>query len=371
MEILALNFGTSTLKYALLRADDAQPAPASVIDRPATPASAIAAVRRAMPPGRVPDAVVHRVVHGGPHRSAPAVVDRSVERDIEAQLPLAPQHNLLALEGLRTARAMWPEAVHVAVFDTAFHAQLPEHASCYAVPAAWRKAGLRRYGFHGLSHRHVMDAVAQRFARDASALRIVSCHLGNGASACAIAHGRSVDTSMGLTPLEGLIMGTRSGDLDPGAHAFVARTLGLQQAEIERVLYEQSGVAALGGHGGDLRLIEAAAAAGDAQADLALAAYAYRIRKYIGAYAAAMGGCDTVAFTGGVGEHSAGVRRRVLAQLDFLGLLLDEDRNQEPQLDDAGVAELQALGSPARILLVQAREEWAMVREALRLLRPT
>lgn len=368
MEILALNFGTSTLKYALIAADDPMPRPAHVIERPATPADGIAAVQNALASRVAPGAVVHRVVHGGPHRSAPAVVDAALEREIEAQLPLAPQHNGLALAGLRSARAAWPRVPHVAVFDTAFHADLPAYAACYAVPAAWRAAGLRRYGFHGLSHRHVMNAVAGRLGRPASDLRIVSCHLGNGASACAIDGGCSVDTSMGLTPLEGLIMGTRSGDLDPGAPAFVARTLGLETGAIERALYEQSGMAALAGHGGDLRRIEAAADAGDAQADLALAAYAYRIRKYIGAYAAAMGGCDAVAFTGGVGEHSTGVRRRVLTQLGFLGLELDPARNEHPQLDAQGVSELQTAGSRAHILIVQAREEWAMVREAIGLL---
>ncbi|MEJ5992359.1 acetate/propionate family kinase [Ramlibacter sp. PS3R-8] len=367
---LALNFGSASLKYALF-AEDGTALAHSIVDRPADVRSALDDVCRGLPKevARL-TGIGHRVVHGG-RRHAPVLFDAAVESEIESLLDLAPQHNRLSLDAVRSARALWPQTPQVAVFDTAFHSGMPEHASCYAVPAAWRDAGLRRYGFHGLSHEHVMQAVAGRLGRPAADLKIMSCHLGNGASVCAIEHGRSVDTSMGLTPLEGLVMGTRCGDIDPGAPGFIHRELGLTLPEIERMLYQESGLAALGGHGGDMRLIEESAVAGDAGARLALAAYAYRIRKYIGAYAAAMGGCDAVAFTGGIGENSAGVRASVMRGMEFLGLVLDPARNGKPLSDAAGVAELQVEGSPAAILSVQAREEWMVFRGTQLLLAAT
>lgn len=366
--LLVLNFGTATLKFAVFPAESSAPLHAGTIDAPQSAEDGLR-VLHGLLPGVLPiHAVAHRVVHGGNSHAGAAFLDAALESEIEAILPLAPQHNRLALDGLRAARALWPGVPQLAVFDTAFHAGMPQRAACYAVPAAWREAGLRRYGFHGLSHQHVMEAVAARMGVPATALRIVSCHLGNGASVCAIANGRSVDTSMGLTPLEGLIMGTRCGDLDPGAIGYVARTLRLALPDIEEALYEKSGMAALAGQGGDLGRIEAAAAAGDADAESALDAYAYRIRKYIGAYAAAMEGCDAVAFTGGVGEHSASIRARVMRPLGFLGLHLDDFANAALSRDPAGIAEVQAPSAPGRIFVVQAGEEAMIAREARRLL---
>lgn len=366
MRVLSLNFGSSTLKYALFDAAFATLGQ-GVLERPPRAHDALAELARRISALAPAEVVAHRVVHGGPMHAAPVMFDAVVEREVEKHLALAPQHNQLALDGLRAARTLWSAARHVAVFDTAFHGAMPAQASCYAVPQAWRDAGVRRYGFHGLSHQYVMEACAARLRRPAADLRIVSCHVGNGASLCAIRHGRSVDTSMGLTPLEGLIMGRRSGDIDPGTAAFVAGALGLTLAQIEQALHAESGLAALAGHDGDVRRIEAAAAEGDATAELALQAYAYRIRKYIGAYAAAMGGCDVVAFTGGVGEHSAAARSRALHELGFLGLKLDAHANARPVYDASGVAAIHDAASAQAVLVVRAREEWMIAREAHRL----
>lgn len=368
MQILCLNFGTASLKFALFGADG-DVVLEDHMEQPASVKRALHEVRgRLITVGAEVNAVGHRVVHGGGRYTQPAFHDADLERAIEALAPLAPQHNPMALEALREAARLWPGLPQVAVFDTAFHASIPEHASCYAVPNAWRQAGVRRYGFHGLSHQHVMEAVSLRMGRRASLLRIISLHLGNGASACAIDKGRSVDTSMGFTPLEGLVMGTRCGDLDPGVVSYVARTLHLSVCDMERALYEDSGMKALSGAGSDLRAIESAAAAGEASAVLAIEAYAYRVRKYVGAYAAAMGGCDAIAFTGGVGENSERIRVMALKGLEFLGMSLDAANNAAPQFDRNGVAPLS--GSDARIpcFVVRAREEWMIARETRRLL---
>jgi acetate kinase len=227
---------------------------------------------------------------------------------------------------------------------------------------------LRRYGFHGTSHKYVMERVAQELQTPATDLRIISCHLGNGASVCAIDRGASVDTSMGMTALEGLVMGSRSGDVDPGIFGYLQRTLRLSIAEIEDALYRQGGLAALSGLGNDLRRIEAQAAQGDARAQLALSVFAYRARKYIGAYAAAMGGFDVLAFTGGIGEHSASMRRRICDRLDFLGLYLDEDRNASPNLDRFAAPQIQQAHSRVRVIVTETREQWMIAKEAQRLL---
>ena len=368
MQILCLNFGTASLKFALFGADG-DVVLEGHLEQPASVKQALDEVRgRLTTVGAKVDAVGHRVVHGGGRYTQPAFHDADLERAIEALAPLAPQHNPMALEALREAARLWPRLQQVAVFDTAFHASIPEHASCYAVPEAWRQAGVRRYGFHGLSHQHVMEAVSLRMGVPASSLRIISLHLGNGASACAIDRGHSADTSMGFTPMEGLIMGTRCGDLDPGVVGYVGRTLHLSVADVEKALYEDSGMKALSRAGSDLRAIESAAVAGSASALLALQAYAYRVRKYVGAYAAAMGGCDAIAFTGGVGENSSRVRATVLEGLEFLGISLDVAHNVPPQFDENGVAPVSRLGARTPCLIVRAREEWMIARETRRLL---
>ena len=371
MHILSLNAGSATLKFGVFDPESATPLMEATIEHSAVDAAAFDEIERRLRDAGMPaiDAVGHRVAHGGPRLNEAVLVDADTEREIERAAPLAPQHNPVALAGIRLARERWPGLPQVAVFDTAFHAGMPEQASLYAVPQAWRDAGVRRYGFHGLSHRHVLEAVGGALERAPEDLRIVSCHLGNGASVCAIDRGRSIDTSMGMTALEGLVMGTRSGDLDPGVPGFVARTLGLDPAQIEAALYHDSGLKALSGIGQDLREIEVQARQGHVGARSALQVYAYRVRKYIGAYAAAMGGCDAVAFTGGAGENSAALRRRILEGLEFLGVRLDEDRNESFGASGAAVAELQAPRSQVAVLAVRAREQWVIARETAEVLR--
>ncbi|MDM7458575.1 MAG: acetate/propionate family kinase, partial [Paracoccus sp. (in: a-proteobacteria)] len=267
--------------------------------------AAIAAVPQVLADAQVPapDAIGHRFVHGGPDFTGPALIDPTVIAAIEAQTPLAPLHNPAMLQAMHLAREVWADLPQVAVFDTSFHLTNPARATTYAVPAEWRAAGLRRFGFHGTSHKYVAHRAAEALGRPLSELRIVSVHLGNGASACAVQYGASMDSSMGLTPLEGLVMGTRSGDVDPGVFGFLHRQLGLDIPAIEAALYSESGLKALAGSA-DMRDVEERAAEGNAEAQLAINLYAYRARKYIGAYAAAMGGLDAVVFTGGIGENS-------------------------------------------------------------------
>lgn len=368
MQVLGLNFGTASLKFALF-AGNGDVVAEGHLERPVSVQQGLGDVSERLAVARAKvDAVGHRVVHGGSRYSEPALHDVDLERELQALVPLAPQHNPMAIEALRESARLWPGVPQVAVFDTAFHASIPDHASRYAVPDAWRQAGVRRYGFHGLSHQHVMEAVARHVAQPPDQLRIVSVHLGNGASACAIDRGRSVDTSMGFTPLEGLVMGTRCGDLDPGVAAYVARTLHLALPDIEAALYEQSGMKALSGLGGDIRAIEAAAAAGSGSALLALQAYAYRVRKYIGAYAAALGGCDAIAFTGGVGENSPCVRALALEGMEFLGVALDAGANGAPVFDASGLAALHRSAAGVACYVVRAREEWMIARETRRFL---
>jgi acetate kinase len=372
MHVLALNFGSATLKYALFDMPRGLCAEGAVeLGSPQTALRQVQAqVERT--DGPAVEAVGHRVVHGGAAFTAPVVIDATVCKAIGDLTPLA-RHNGLALEGIEAARQWWPRVPQVAVFDTAFHARMPEHARIYAVPASWREAGLKRYGFHGLSHQHVAEATAEALAVPLHELRIVSCHLGNGASVCAIAQGHSIDTSMGLTPLEGLVMGSRCGDLDPGAFGFLSRSLGLGIEQIEQALYTEGGLKALSGLGGDMRLIEGEASRGNAQAALAMKVYAYRLRKYIGAYAAAMGGCHAVAFTGGVGENFAPIRASALEGLEFLGIELDAGLNAQGLAGGEQVRQIQARASRAKALIVRAQEQRMIARavhETLRDSRP-
>lgn len=308
------------------------------------------------------DAIGHRVVHGGAHFRAATVIDDSVEQQIADCGMLAPLHNPVALVAIQQSRALWPAVPQVAVFDTAFHQTMPAWAHTYAVPPAWRERGLRRYGFHGTSHHYVALKAAEALGRPLAELRLISCHLGNGASICAINHGQSIDTSMGMTPLEGLVMGSRSGDIDPGAFSFLAREFGLDAAAIEQQLNSNSGLVALAGTN-DVQAIEARAEAGDGAAQLALQVYAYRVRKYIGAYAAAMGGLDAVVFTGGIGENSAQLRRRCCERLEFLGLMLDDDRNRVQAPADFSVVPVHAGDSRVRVLVTRTNEQYMIARE--------
>jgi acetate kinase len=282
---------------------------------------------------------------------------------------LAPLHNPPALAALELARQRL-SVPHLAVFDTSFHSTLPPRAREYALPRELAgKHGVRRFGFHGINHEHVMHAVARFLGRAPQDLRIVSCHLGNGASVTAIEYGRSVETSMGMTPLEGLVMGTRAGDVDPGVLLHLLRSPGFDAARLDEVLNLESGLQGLAGSH-DMRDIEERAAAGDETCRRALAIYSHRVRKYIGAYAAIMGGVDAIAFTGGIGENSALVRNRVLQRLDFLGARLDDDRNADARPDAARpVTPISDESSRVALLVVRADEEAAMAGAAAALLR--
>ena len=314
------------------------------------------------------EAVAHRVVHGGSRFDDACPIDDDVVAAIAACADLAPLHNPPALAGIRAARECWPGLPQVAVFDTAFHHAMPERAFTYAVPKAWRATGARRYGFHGTSHKYLMQHAAAALHAAPEDLRLISCHLGNGASICAIERGVSIDTSMGMTTLEGLVMGTRSGDVDPGLFAHLHRTLGLGPAEVEDALYRHSGLAALCDGEDGMRGIEARAAANDPRAHLAIQVYVYRVRKYIGAYAAAMGGVDAIVFSGGIGENSAAIRMRICERFDFLGLAFDDDVNAAVHLACEEVVSLHQAHSRVKVLVTAAREQWMLAREAERVL---
>jgi acetate kinase len=311
------------------------------------------------------DAIGHRVVHGGERFREPARVDDEVVAAIRALAPLAPLHNPANLLGIELCRGRFPGVPQVAVFDTAFHQGMPPRAYRYALPEAlYTRHQVRRYGFHGTSHAWVARRSAEHLGRPAAELRLVTLHLGNGASAAAIAGGRSIDTSMGMTPLEGLVMGTRSGDLDPAVPFYLARATGESFEAIERLLNEESGLEGLcGAH--DMREVLSRAERGDPRAALALDVYCYRIRKYVGAYTAALGHVDAIVFTAGVGENAPEVRRRVCEGLEGLGVRLDAERNQAPV---AEVAELQQTGAALRLLVVRTREELEIAEQTRELL---
>jgi acetate kinase len=366
MYVLVLNAGSSSLKYQLVAPASGEVALAGTIEGLGpnkTHDAAIAEVLASLGE-RAVGAVGHRVVHGGERFVDATAIDDEVIAAIEAHVPLAPLHNPANLAGIRAARAALPSVTHVAVFDTAFHVRMPRRARTYAIDQELAtQKGLRRFGFHGTSHRFVAELAAAHLGRPLAELRIVSLHLGNGASACAIEAGHSVETSMGLTPLEGLVMGTRAGDLDPGIVLSLARELGVEEAE--RVLNQKSGLLGLSGLSNDLRAIEARAAEGDDRARLAVTVFAHRVRKYVGAYAAVLGGLDAVVLTGGIGENSATMRRRILQRLDFLGVSLDEDRNADARVSDAApVFDISASSARAKTLVIATNEELQIAREA-------
>jgi len=316
-------------------------------------------------------AIGHRVVHGGAEFTAPTVIDEAVIARIEAQVPLAPLHNPANLTGIEVARQLRPELTNVAVFDTAFHATLPPAAYHYAVPTRLlEEQGIRRYGFHGTSHAYVARRAAAALGRPATELKLVTLHLGNGASATAVDGGRSVETSMGLSPLEGLVMGTRSGDLDPAVIFHLIREAGLRPDQVERLLNRESGLLGLCGDN-DLRTIEERADAGDEAAQLALEVYVHRIRKYLGAYAAVLGRLDGIVFTAGVGENSDTLRERICAGLDVLGLRLDPARNAGQRATNAadGVIAVHAEDSEVEILVVATDEEREIAEQTLAAIR--
>ncbi|BBZ06065.1 acetate kinase [Mycolicibacterium doricum] len=307
-------------------------------------------------------AVGHRVVHGGPDLYRPTVIDDALVGKLEELATLAPLHNPPAVLGIRVARKALPDLPHVAVFDTAYFHDLPAAAATYAIDRdiaeQWH---IRRYGFHGTSHRYVSEQAALFLDAPLSSLSQLVLHLGNGASASAILGGRPVDTSMGLTPMEGLVMGTRSGDIDPGVFAYLWRTAGMAVDEIETMLNKRAGVRGLGGEI-DFRLLHQRIQSGDEQAQLAYDVYIHRLRKYIGAYLALLGSTDVVVFTAGVGENDAAVRRDALSGMGRLGIELDEHLNESPS---HAARRISAETSPTTVLVIPTNEELAIARACL------
>jgi acetate kinase len=387
MRVLALNCGSSSVKSALidtalgrrlqemhvenvgsdharLHAGDAVRELKSGTDLPTAVDELLAAYRQ-LGAASLPEAVVHRIVHGGEKFRETLRLNDAVLGEIEQLNHLAPLHNPPALAAIGRARAALPDIPHFAMFDTAFHSTLPDYAREYALPGDIRhRFGIRRFGFHGINHAHVAQSVAAYLKRDVSSLRIVSCHLGNGASVTAIDGGRSVDTSMGMTPLEGLVMGTRAGDVDPGVLLQLRREGHLDADELDDLLNKRSGLKGLAGTN-DMREIERRAGGGDQDCQLAIAMYVHRVRKYVGAYVAAMGGVDVIAFTAGVGEHSSLIRRRCSERLEFMGAALDIASNDALKLtSDAPIAAFNAADSRVHLLAVRADEELAMARAA-------
>ncbi|MCB9684429.1 MAG: acetate/propionate family kinase [Alphaproteobacteria bacterium] len=365
MHVLVLNAGSSSLKYQLVDPSSGTRLLQGLIEEiggERTYEAAIAEVLGHLE-GRAVAAVGHRVVHGGERFVDAVEIDDEVVAAIREVVPLAPLHNPANLAGIAAARAALPNVPHVAVFDTAFHVRMPRRARTYAIDLeVSERLGLRRFGFHGTSHRYVSAQAAAFLERPIAELRMVTLHLGNGASACAVEWGHSVETSMGLTPLEGLVMGTRSGDVGPGLVLRLCRELGVE--ETDTLLNRKSGLAGLSGLGNDLRVIQRAAAEGDDRARLAINVFAHRARKVIGAYAAVMGGLDAVVLTGGIGEHSVDMRRRILQRLDFLGVTLDEDRNADARVDhDRPVVDIAAEHARVRALVVATNEELQIARD--------
>jgi acetate kinase len=386
--VLVLNTGSSSIKYELLGDGGAHRLTTGLVERigerEGLVVHRLSDGREWRWQGRIPDhragleamrrafaeqgpgldgvalaAVGHRVVHGGEFDEA-VLVDDDVIRRIEEFIPLAPLHNPAGITGIRVARTLFPDVPHVAVFDTAFHRTLPPHARTYAVPREWtRDLAVRRYGFHGTSFAYVSRRTAELLGRPVTELNMIVLHLGNGASAAAIAGGVSVDTSMGMTPLEGLVMGTRSGDIDPSLPAYLHRVAGMSAEEVDEALNRRSGMLALAGDR-DMREVWRRADSGDEDARLAIDIYCHRVRKYVGAYYAVLGRVDAVVFTAGVGEHDARIRERALAGLERLGIAVDRERNRSgpPERaispDGAEVAVLVVPTDEGREIAVQA-----------------
>jgi acetate kinase len=308
-------------------------------------------------------AVGHRVVHGGERFVESTMVNEAIVEEIDKLSQLAPLHNPPNLKGIRACMRLMPGVPQVAVFDTAFHATIPEHAFMYALPYKYyTDYGVRRYGFHGTSHRFVSGQAQKMLAAaglDTTKTRIITCHLGNGCSMTAVVGGKAIDTSMGMTPAEGLVMGTRSGDLDPAILLYLARELGASPDDIDDLINKRSGLLGVSGVSSDMRDVQDAAEGDNHRAALAVAIFCYRIKKYIGAYAAAMGGLDAVVFTGGIGENSADVRARVCEGMEFLGMELDVEKNSSLK----GPADISKPSGKVRILLVPTNEELMIERD--------
>jgi acetate kinase len=377
MPVLVLNAGSSSLKYQLVVPETAQVQAKGVIERigePGSPTADHAAAIQTMQKDLAAEgvdldavglrAVGHRVVHGGPDFSDPTIIDDDVLNEIKDLTPLAPLHNPGAVSGIEAARTEF-DVPHVAIFDTAFFSRLPAAAATYAIPRDLAQTyRIRRYGFHGTSHRYVSRAAAELVGRDLGELKQIVLHLGNGCSASAVRDGVAVETSMGLTPLQGLVMGTRSGDVDPGLHTFLHNELGMAIGDIDTLLNKQSGLKGMAGVN-DFRELEQRRADGDEAAQLAFEVYVHRLKHYLGAYLALLGRLDVLSFTAGVGENNPALRAAVVDGLDGLGFLVD------PELNAVRSKEARVIspsGAPITIAVIPTNEELAIARETAALL---
>ncbi|HEY5461275.1 MAG TPA: acetate kinase [Deferrimonas sp.] len=380
MKVLVLNSGSSSIKYRLFQVESMAVLRAGVVDRIGEPGPS--AVRdhgegfgRVMSDlsdsGAIGDpaslfGIGHRVVHGGERFREPARVDHGTLDAIRAMIPFAPLQNPGDLKGIEIALATFPRVPQVAIFDTAFHQTMPPRAFHYALPRdLYEVHRVRRYGFHGTSHAHVARRAAELLGNPPGSLNLITLHLGNGASAAAILEGKSVDTSMGMTPLEGLIMGSRCGDMDPAVPFFLGTVTGKNPMELLALLNKESGLKGICGTN-DMREIHRLAAAGDLSAELAIDMYSYRIRKYIGAYTAVLGRVDALVFTGGIGENDAEVRRRACEGLSMLGIAVDEARNGSPSREPR---EIQREGMAVKILVIPTNEELEIALQTVACIR--
>lgn len=368
LNVLVLNAGSSSLKFQLIATDPDRIAldhderlAHGEVEHFST--EAFEQILKATKSAGDVDAIGHRVVHGGERFSESIVIDGEVLKDIEQCVELAPLHNPASVEGIRAALAFFgPDKPQVAVFDTAFHHTLPKHAFLYAIPyRLYERHRVRRYGFHGTSHRYVAHRYQTLRTLTPEQTNIISVHLGNGCSAAAIRAGRSIDTSMGMTPLEGLMMGTRSGDIDPALVGFIAETEHISAQEVEKLLNTQSGLLGVSGISSDMRTLSERR--DDPRAQLAIETFCYRVRKYIGAYLAAMGGADAVVFTGGIGENSPEIRARICEGLQFAGLAIDRSKNDAHDPPDRQIS---TDASTLAAYCIRTDEELLIARDTVR-----
>jgi acetate kinase len=398
MKVLTINCGSSSIKFEVFEGRDCRLTASGLLERIGTPEARLQQ-KRYHPDGTVEvsetveavadhaqgfsliaaanarDRIIHseaelvgighRVVHGGEHFTEPTLITDAVVAVIRRLIPLAPLHNPANLLGIEALRATFPRVPQVAVFDTMFHQTLPVQAYLYALPyELYEKYQVRRYGFHGTSHLYVAREAARHLGRTLEETNLITLHLGNGASAAAIKNGLSVDTSMGLTPLEGLVMGSRCGDIDPALHFFLLRETGMTPQALEELLNAQSGLKGLCGLN-DMREILAAADQGQERARVAVELFCYRIKKYIGAYLAVLGRVDALIFTGGIGENAPAIREKVMEGLTPLGLAVDPERNRQAV---GNLAEIQSKASPIKILVIRTNEEMEIARQTLQVI---
>ncbi len=364
MKILVLNSGSSSLKFQLFDMSKQQMLTSGLLEQVTDHQQAIASMEEMLSNSGCLksvselDGIGHRVVHGGEDFHDPVLINDQVLDAIEKLIPLAPLHNPANLTGIKIARMRAPDVPQVAVFDTSFHQNIPEQAYIYALPyTLYEKYKVRRYGFHGTSHRYVAqqaaDYMAKKWGKNPAELKLISLHLGNGTSAAAIENGQSIDTSMGMTPLEGLVMGTRCGDIDPAIPFYLARETGMSIQELDDLLNKQSGLKGICEEN-DMRTIVQLAEQGDYRSELAINIFCYRIKKYIGAYMAALNGIDAIIFTGGIGENSSLIRERACANLQYLGIEINTEKNRQ---HCRKIQEIQNDSSRIKILVIPTNEE--------------